>query len=80
MNKSYTIIQCSNYFEYMNFKDKLQSIRITCELFDSTYTVRLLGINYSLAFMATLNTYAPTANVTQVSFRNGRATYTKLKD
>lgn len=24
--------------------------------------------------------YAPTANVTKVSFRNGRATYTKLKD
>ncbi len=80
MSKTYTIIQCSNYFEYMNFKDKLQSIRITCKLFDSTYTVRLPGINYSLAFMAILNTYAPTANVTQVLFRNGGATYTKLKD
>ena len=80
MNKSYTIIQCSNYFEYMNFKDKLQSIRITCKLFDSTYTVRLPGINHSLAFMDILNTYAPTAIITQVSFRNGRAIYTKLKD
>ena len=80
MSKPYTIIQCSNYFEYMNFKDKLQSIRITCKLFDSTYTVRLPGINHSLAFMAILNTYAPTANATRVSFRNGRAIYTKLKD
>ena len=64
----------------MNFKDKLQSIRITCKLFDSTYTVRLPGINHILAFMVILNTYAPTANATQVSFRNGRAIYTKLKD
>ena len=64
----------------MNFKNKLQSIRITCKLFDSTYTVRLPGINHSLAFMDILNTYAPTANITQVSFRNGRATYNKLKD
>ena len=80
MNKSYIIIQCSNYFEYMNFKDKLQSIRIACKLFDSTYTFKLPGINHSLTFMAILNTYAPTANITQVSFRNGRAIYTKLKD
>ena len=78
MNKSYTIIQCSNYFEYMNFKDNFKSNlnvpSFIIEYNDSTYTVKLYTLN-SLFFK-----HAPTATITQVSFRNGRAIYTKLKD
>ena len=79
MNKPYTIIQCSNYFEYITFKDKLQLVGLTCELFDSTYTVKLQKTKQSIN-LAYLKQHAPTATITQVSFRNGRATYTKLKD
>ena len=77
MNKPYTIIQCSNYFEYMNFKDRFNDLVFTYS--DTTYTVRLF-YRYSSEFLEYLKQLTPTANVTQVSFRNGRAIYTKLKD
>ena len=64
----------------MNFKDKLQSIRITCKLFDSTYTVRLPGHQSQFSIYDYFKQHAPTATITSVSFRNGRAIYTKLKD
>ena len=79
MNKPYTIIQCSNYFEYMNFKDKLQLLQITNKSFDSTYTIKLQETRQSINLVY-LKQHAPTAIITQVSFRNGRAIYTKLKD
>ena len=79
MSKSYTIIQCSNYFEYMNFKSNFSVPLPAIEYNDSTYTFKLYvhpgDILKSIFFK-----YAPTANITQVSFRNGRAIYTKLKD
>ena len=76
MNKPYTIIQCSNYFEYMNFKDNFTTVGPIMEYADSTYTIKThVSLNKYLIF-----NYAPTAIITQVSFRNGRATYTKLKD
>ena len=74
MSKPYTIIQCSNYFEYMNFKDNFNVSGFTIEYINSTYTVKLYTLN-SLFFK-----HAPTAIITQVSFRNGRAIYIKLKD
>ena len=76
MNKPYTIIQCSNYFEYMNFKDRFNDMYFNYS--DSTYTVKLFNRHY-VSFLY-LKQHAPTATITQVSFRNGRATYTKLKD
>ena len=79
MNKSYTIIQCSNYFEYMNFKSNFNIPSLTIEYADSTYTVKLY-INPGNTLKSLFFKHAPTANVTQVSFRNGRAIYTKLKD
>ena len=77
MNKSYTISQCSNYFEYMNFKDRFKDMYFNYS--DTTYTVKLFD-RYDIQFLLYLKQHAPTANVTQVSFRNGRAIYTKLKD
>lgn len=79
MNKSYIIIQCSNYFEYINLKDKLQLLQITSKLFDSTYTIKLQETRQFINLVY-LKQHAPTAIITQVSFRNGRATYNKLKD
>ena len=76
MNKPYTIIQCSNYFEYRNFKDSFNDINSTYS--DTTYTVKLAS--RSSGFLEYIKSFAPTANITQVSFRNGRAIYTKLKD
>ena len=79
MNKPYTIIQCSNYFEYINLKSNFNVPSLIIEYHDSTYMFKLYvhprDILKSIFFK-----YAPTANVTQVSFRNGRAIYTKLKD
>ena len=77
MNKSYTIIQCSNYFEYMNFKDRFKDMYFNYS--DTTYTVKLFD-RYDIQFLLYLKQHAPTAIITQVSFRNGRAIYTKLKD
>ena len=77
MNKPYTIIQCSNYFEYMNFKDRFNDMYFNYS--DATYTVKLFD-RYDIQFLLYLKQHAPTANITQVSFRNGRAIYTKLKD
>ena len=77
MSKTYTIIQCSNYFEYMNFKDKFKDLVFTYS--DTTYTIRLSN-RYSSEFLEYLKQHAPTATITSVSFRNGRAIYTKLKD
>lgn len=79
MNKPYTIIQCSNYFEYMNFKDNFNIPSLTIEYADSTYTIKLY-VNSRNTLESLLFKYAPTAAITSVSFRNGRATYTKLKD
>ena len=46
---------------------------------DNSYTIKSYELElYSIPSFIKLR--APTANVTQVSFRNGRATYTKLKD
>ena len=74
MSKPYTIIQCLNYFEYMNFKDRFNDMYFNYS--DSTYTVKLFD-RYDILY---LKQHAPTAIITQVSFRNGRAIYTKLKD
>ena len=79
MAKPYTIIQCSNYFEYMNFKSNFNMSSLTIEFNDSTYTIKLY-VHPRNTLRSLLFKHAPTANVTQVSFRNGRATYTKLKD
>ena len=77
MNKPYTIIQCSNYFEYMNFKDRFKDMYFNYS--DTTYTVKLFD-RYDIQFLLYLKQHTPTAIITQVSFRNGRAIYTKLKD
>ena len=77
MNKPYTIIQISNYFEYMNFKDRFNDMYFNYS--DATYTVKLFD-RYNIQFLLYLKQHAPTSTITQVSFRNGRATYTKLKD
>lgn len=79
MNKPYTIIQCSNYFEYMNFKDNFNVSGFTIEYINSTYTIKLY-INPRNTLKSIIFKHAPTAIITQVSFRNGRAIYTKLKD
>lgn len=79
MNKPYTIIQCSNYFEYMNFKENFKDVNFYIKYIDSTYTVKtyVMPEKYPKAIIFK---HAPTATITSVSFRNGRATYTKLKD
>ena len=79
MNKPYTIIQCSNYFEYMNFKSNFNMSSFIIEYADSTYTIKLY-VKPRNTLKPLLFKYAPTATITQVSFRNGRAIYTKLKD
>ena len=84
MSKPYTIIQCSNYFEYMNFKDSFKDVNFYMKYFymkyiDSTYTVKTY-IMFEEYPKATIFKHAPTATITSVSFRNGRAIYTKLKD
>ena len=81
MNKPYIIIQCLNYFEYINLKSYLKAHTYAPQYFDSTYTIKA---HNSFAHFNRIPKYvkqhAPTAIITQVSFRNGRATYTKLKD
>ena len=83
MSKPYTIIQCLNYFEYINLKSYFKEYTYTYkpQYFDSTYTIK---VHNSFAHFNRILRYvkhnAPTANVTQVSFKNGRAIYTKLKD
>ena len=63
----------------MNFKDNFNVSGFTIEYVNSTYTVKLY-VHHRNTLKSTLFKYAPTANITQVSFRNGRAIYTKLKD
>lgn len=63
----------------MNFKDKLQLLQITSKSFDSTYTIKLQETRQSINLVY-LKQFAPTAIITQVSFRNNRTTYNKLKD
>ena len=79
MNKPYIIIQCLNYFEYINLKSYLKAHTYEPQYFDSTYTIK---VHNSFAHFNRISKYvksnAPTATITQVSFRNGRATYTKL--
>ena len=81
MNKSYIIIQCSNYFEYINLKFYLKEHTSGPQYFDSTYTIK---VHNSFAHFNRIPRYVKhntsTAITTQVSFRNGRAIYTKLKD
>ena len=79
MNKSYTIIQCSNYFEYMNFKDSFKDVNFYIKYTDSTYTIKTY-VMFEKYPKATIFKHAPTATITSVSFRNGRAIYTKLKE
>ena len=79
MNKPYTIIQCSNYFEYMNFKDNFATAESIMEYADSTYTIKI-HVSLNKYLKSIFFKHAPTAIITQVSFRNGRATYNKLKD
>lgn len=76
MNKPYTIIQCSNYFEYMDFKNYFKDTTFIYS--DTTYTVKLAS--NSSGFLKYIKQIAPTATITTVSFRNGRAIYIKLKD
>ena len=81
MNKPYTIIQCSNYFEHLSLKEylELNCSRAHYYCMDNSYTIKSYGLAlYSIPSFIKL--LAPTANITQVSFRNGRAIYTKLKD
>lgn len=78
MNKPYTIIQCSNYFEYMNFKDKFKDVNFYMRYIDSTYTVKTYIIS-EVYPKSIIFKHAPTATITSVSFKNGRAIYTKLK-
>ena len=81
MNKSYIIIQCSNYFEYINLKSYLKSHTYEPQYFDSTYTIKVRNsFEHFNRIPKYVKSNAPTANVTQVSFRNNRSTYTKLKD
>lgn len=81
MNKSYIIIQCLNYFEYINLKSYLKSHTYKPQYFDNTYTIK---VHNSFEHFNKIPRYVKhntsTANVTQVSFRNGRATYIKLKE
>lgn len=79
MNKPYTIIQCSNYFEYMNFKDKFKDVNFYTKYNDSTYTVKACPMP-EVYLKSIIFKHAPTATITSVSFRNGRAIYIKLKD
>ena len=79
MNKPYTIIQCSNYFEYMNFKDSFKDVNFYMKYIDCTYTVKTYVMSEKYP-KAIIFKHATTATITQVSFRNGRAIYTKLKD
>ena len=63
----------------MNFKGSFNVSGFTIKYADSTYTVKLY-INPRNTLKSMLFKHTPTANITQVSFRNGRAIYTKLKD
>ena len=63
----------------MNFKSNFNVPSLTIEYADSTYTVKTY-INPRNTLKSLLFKYAPTATITQVSFRNGRAIYTKLKE
>ena len=81
MNKSYIIIQCLNYFEYINLKSYLKAHTYEPPYFDSTYTIKIHNsFAHSNSVLKYLKLNAPTAAITQVSFRNGRAIYTKLKE
>lgn len=61
----------------MNFKDYFKDTTFIYS--DTTYTVKL-SCKYSSEFLEYIKQIAPTATITSVSFRNGRATYTKLKE
>lgn len=63
----------------MNFKDSFNPPGFTMEYADSTYAVKTY-INPGKLTRAIIFKYAPTANITQVSFENGIVIYTKLKD
>lgn len=80
MNKPYTIIQCSNYFEYKSLKEKLVVSKSTSiEYMDSTYTFRIPALT-SHEFESTIKQHAPTAKLTKKLTKNNKSTYIKLKD
>ncbi len=79
MSKPYTIIQCSNYFEYIELKARFKTYNYQVQYFDNTYTFKCTSIHFN-SIPSFIKQYAPTSKLTQVSFRNGRATYIKLKD
>ena len=63
----------------MNFKDSFKDVNFYIKYIDSTYTIKI-HVSLNKYFKSIIFKHAPTATITQVSFRNGRATYTKLKD
>ena len=63
----------------MNFKDNFTTTGSIMEYADSTCTIKT-HVSLNKYLKSIIFKYAPTATITQVSFRNGRATYTKLKD
>ena len=63
----------------MNFKDKFKDVNFYIKYDDSTYTVKAC-IMPEMYLKSMIFKHAPTATITTVSFRNGRAIYNKLKD
>lgn len=62
----------------MNFKDNLTTAGPIMEYADSTYTLKT-HVSLNKYLKSLIFKYASTATITTVSFRNGRAIYTKLK-
>lgn len=63
----------------MNFKDSFKDVNFYIKYIDSTYTIKTY-VMFEQYPKAIIFKHAPTATITQVSFRNGRTIYTKLKD
>ena len=61
----------------MNFKDKFKDVTFYTKYNDSTYTVKAYIIPEY--FKSIIFKHNPTATITSVSFRNGRAIYIKFK-
>ena len=79
MKRPYTIIQCTNYFEYIALKHYLKLSIYQVHYLDSTYTFKLPNFHFNL-FPLFIKQYAPTAKLTKVYFKNHRAIYTIIKD
>ena len=63
----------------MNFKDSFKDVNFYIKYIDSTYTIKTCVIPEQY-IKSIIFKHAPTATITQVSFRNNRAIYTKLKE